>query len=544
MSMNNTGLERTGRLCGGLLNDIKRRLPHYKSDFSQGFHPKVMGATLFMYFACLASAVAFGLLMSSVTGGQMGTTEMLVVTAIGGIVFALFSGQPLIILGGTGPIVIFTGLLYTACQSLEIDFLPTYAWVGVWSGAMLILCSITDMSYLMKFFTRFTDEIFAALVAVIFIYEAVKDVLHSFTEPLKGQSEVSHDTALFTLVLALGTFMIAQNLRAFRNSNYLRWGLREFLADFGPSIAIGVMTFVAVSFGALSADLTLGGSTLQIGSEEGIRLKVASVPQEFGPSIKRPWLVNMFAVPKWVWFGSSIPAIMATILLYLDQNISARLVNATGNRLTKGVGYHLDLLVVGLITVVGSLFGLPWMVAATVRALNHVKSLATNETVQMGGETRERIKEVRENRLSALLVHVLIGASLLILPVINLIPNAVLFGLFLYMGIATLGGNDFFNRIRLWITDPNLYPKIHYIRTVPLKTIHIFTALQLLGLVSLWILKTSKIGSFPLGILFPFLIALLVPFRLLIGRYFSAEHLEALDSEESEEEISQQELHP
>ena len=158
MSMNNTGLERTGRLCGGLLNDIKRRLPHYKSDFSQGFHPKVMGATLFMYFACLASAVAFGLLMSSVTGGQMGTTEMLVVTAIGGIVFALFSGQPLIILGGTGPIVIFTGLLYTACQSLEIDFLPTYAWVGVWSGAMLILCSITDMSYLMKFFTRFSNH--------------------------------------------------------------------------------------------------------------------------------------------------------------------------------------------------------------------------------------------------------------------------------------------------------------------------------------------------------------------------------------------------
>ena len=542
--MNHDGLERTGRFCGGLIDDIKRRGPHYKSDFLDGFHSKVIGSTLFMYFACLASAIAFGTLMNEVTGGEMGTTEMLVVTAIGGIIFALFSGQPLTILGGTGPIVIFTGLLYTACQSLEIAFLPTYAWVGVWSGGLLIVCSVTDMSYLMKYFTRFTDEIFAALVAVIFIVEAIKDVFYAFTKPLEGQHEVSHDTAFFTLVLAIGTYMIARALRTFRNSNYLRWHMREFLADFGPSIAIAVMTFVAVSFAALSADLTIGGNTFQFGSEEGIRLKVASVPQEFGPSIDRPWLVDMFAVPMWVRLGAIIPAIMATILLYLDQNITARLVNATGNRLKKGVGYHLDLLVVGLITLVGSPFGLPWMVAATVRALNHVKSLASHETVQLGEETRECIKEVRENRLSALLVHVFIGASLLILPMINLIPNAVLFGLFLYMGMTTLHGNDLFDRVRLWFTDPALYPKMHYIRQVPLKTIHVFTALQLLALMLLWILKTSKIGAFPLGILFPLLIALLVPFRLSLNWFFKAEHLEALDSEESEEEIGEQELHP
>ena len=542
--MKNDGLERTGRLCGGLIDDIKRRAPHYVSDFTEGFHPKVMGSALFMYFACLANAVAFGLLTAVATNGEMGTTEMLVVTAIGGTTFALLSGQPLTILGGTGPIVIFTGLLYLACASVKIEFLPTYAWVGVWSGLLLIICAITDMSYLMKYFTRFTDEIFAALVAVIFIVEAVKEVVHAFTEPLEGQSEVSHDTAFLTLVLALGTFMIARSLKTFRNSNYLRWSVREFLADFGPSIAIVIMTVVAVTYGAISANLDLGGKEIQIGTPEGVALKVAGVPQKFGPSIEREWLVDMFSVPVWVWFASIIPALMATILLYLDQNITTRLVNSPGNRLQKGAGFHLDLLVVGFITLVGSLFGLPWMVAATVHALNHVKSLATQETVQLEGETRERIKEVRENRISALLVHLLIGASLLLLPLINLIPNAVLFGLFFYMGIATLNGNDFFDRIRLWVTDPKLYPKMHYIRTVPLKTIHIFTLLQLLGLVSLWMLKTIKINGFPLGILFPLLIALLVPFRFLMNRFFDPEHLEALDSEGSEEEIANQELHP
>jgi len=545
MNMQDDGLERTGRICGGLINDIKRRGPHYVSDFTEGFHPKVAASALFMFFACLANAIAFGLLTSAVTGSEIGTTEMLIVTAIGGVTFALFSGQPLTILGGTGPIVIFTGLLYMACQSAKIDFLPTYAWVGAWSGILLIICAVTDLSYLMKYFTRFTDEIFAALVAIIFIVEAIKDVAHAFTEPLEGQTSVSHDTAFLTLVLSLGTFMIARNLKDFRNSNYLRWSVREFLADFGPSISIGIMTIIAVYFGALSADLTLGDKTYQIGTDEGIALKVANVPDEFGPSIEnRPWLVDMFSVPVWVWFASIIPALMATILLYLDQNITTRLVNAPGNRLQKGAGFHLDLLVVGLITFVGSLFGLPWMVAATVHALNHVKSLATQETVQLGGETRERIKEVRENRVSPLLVHLLIGASLLLLPLINLIPNAVLFGLFLYMGFTTLGGNDFFDRIRLWITDPSLYPKTHYIRKVPLKTIHLFTLLQLLGLVSLWVLKTAKVRGFPLGILFPLLIALLVPFRMMMNNWFDSKHLDILDSEESDDDIGDQELHP
>jgi len=540
MNEPNQGLERTGRFCGGLIDDIKRRIPHYASDFSQGFHPKVLASSLFMFFACLANAVAFGLLTSVATNGEIGTTEMLIVTAIGGVSFALFSGQPLTILGGTGPIVIFTGLLYMTCESAGIDFLPTYAWVGVWSGVLLIICAVTDLSYLMKYFTRFTDEIFAALVAVIFIVEAIKDVVNSFTVPLKGQDQVSHDTAFLTLVLALGTFMIARNLKAFRNSNYLSWTLREFLADFGPTIAIVVMTVVAVSFGALHADLSLGDSTIQIGTPDGIPLNVAGVPETFAP----PILVDMFSIPTWIIFASIIPALMATILLYLDQNITTRLVNSPGNRLVKGAGFHLDLLVVGLITLIGSPFGLPWMVAATVHALNHVKSLATTETVNLGGETRERIKEVRENRISPLVVHLLIGASLLLLPLVNLIPNAVLFGLFLFMGFATLGGNDFFDRIRLWITDPALYPKTHYIRTVPLKTIHAFTALQLLGLVSLWILKTTKIQGFALGIFFPLLIALLVPFRMSMNRFFDPKHLDILDAEESVEEIAEQELHP
>jgi hypothetical protein len=49
--------------------------------------------------------------------------------------------------------------------------------------------------------------------------------------------------------------------------------------------------------------------------------------------------------------------------------------------------------------------------------------------------------------------------------------------------------------------------------------------------VVLWILKGSE-----LGILFPLLIALLVPFRFLLERWFEPAHLKLLDAEEETDE--------
>jgi hypothetical protein len=170
-------------------------------------------------------------------------------------------------------------------------------------------------------------------------------------------------------------------------------------------------------------------------------------------------------------------------------------------------------------------------VAATVHSLNHVKSLATTENVSLGASTRERILVVQENRVSPLLIHVLIAASIFMLPLIKAIPMEVLFGLFLFMGFSTLNGTDFFERVRLWATDRNLYPQTHYVRHVPHRVIHAFTLLQLGCLIALWVLKSS-----PAGILFPLLIAMLVPLRFWITRWFDDSHLASLDADEEIDE--------
>ncbi|MEM1305371.1 MAG: PTS sugar transporter subunit IIA, partial [Planctomycetota bacterium] len=319
------GLRWTGRPLGGVIGDAARRYAHYAADLRDGLHPKCLASVLFLFFACTAPTVIFGGIMAAKTGGQIGVVEMIIATSIGGCLYALFSGQPLVILGGTGPLLVFISILYQGCVQLEVDFLTAYAWVGLWTGLFVLLLAAVDASCLMRFFTRFTDESFSALISLIFIYEAVSSLIAAFTD-LEGSQQ--HATALLTLLLALGTFYLAMTLTQFRRSSFLRPYLREFLADFGPTIALALMTWAAFQL-------------------DDVPLDRLAAPTEFGPTADRSWLVDLAAAPAWLKYGAALPALFGAVLVFLDQNITARLVNSRDHRLQRGPGYHLDLAIVG-----------------------------------------------------------------------------------------------------------------------------------------------------------------------------------------------------
>lgn len=61
---------------------------------------------------------------------------------------------------------------------------------------------------------------------------------------------------------------------------------------------------------------------------------------------------------------------------------------------------------------------------------------------------------VNEQRLSNLLQSLLVGASLLALPVLYKIPTSVLWGYFAYMAIDSLPGNQFWERLLLLFAAP------------------------------------------------------------------------------------------
>ena len=60
-------LEWSHKFAGGLRADIRRRAPYYLSDWTDGITKnnigKTLSSTLFLFFACLAPALTFGLLV-------------------------------------------------------------------------------------------------------------------------------------------------------------------------------------------------------------------------------------------------------------------------------------------------------------------------------------------------------------------------------------------------------------------------------------------------------------------------------------------------
>merc|ERR1712007_346158 len=181
----------------------------------------------------------------------------------------------------------------------------------------------------------------------------------------------------------------------------------------------------------------------------------------------------------------------------------------------KPPAYHLDMLVCGLIIYpVCTILCLPFPVAATVRSLTHLISLTNYEMQPIeGGGVRKVPVNAVEQRVTNLGVHVLIGLSLVLANLLKFVPKPVLLGVFLFMGVSSLNGNELFERMYLWaIWDSSKYPKYTYVKTLQqsehssMKRVHVFTLLQLICLGILYALKSIK----AVAVVFPFFIASLV----------------------------------
>jgi len=473
------------------MRDIRNRLlPYYVSDFKDGFNTKALASSMFLSVAGLCAAATFGVGVSVVTAGQIGCVEMILSTSVCGVLYALTCGQPVAVTGFGGAHMAFTGVLYGLSQVLGVDFLPFYAWVGIWASLFLVGCTLFSVSNLVKYFTRFTDETFSAMSSCIFMYESTKHLTKALfvANPDSG-------SACLTLLVGLATCATAFALSSLKSTALFTQGVRERLSEFAPTISVLAITTAA----------------LHMSKRLGTTLPTLSLPTGITTSTGRPWLVDLLSLEPSMIALAVVPAIMLTTLLFMDQVITTRLVNTTDNKLKKGYGYHLDLAVIALYTAACSMFGLPWMTAATVPSLNHAHSLALyDKTGEMVG--------LLENRVSNMIVHMIMGCSLLFLgPVLKMVPQAVFMGLFLYLGISAAMNNKFLKRCVLLITDPEkfesqLTPSQRSI--APAKqvksSINKYTLIQIVCLYSLWTVKSLQ----GLGIVFPLLVALLIPVRI------------------------------
>ncbi|XP_067902652.1 solute carrier family 4 member 4a isoform X2 [Heterodontus francisci] len=570
-------LKKTGKLFGGFVADIKRKIPWFASDFYDALSIQALSAVLFIYLGTVTNAITFGGLLGDATDNMQGVLESFLGTALCGAIFCLFAGQPLTILSSTGPVLVFERLLFSFSKDNAFDYLEFRLWIGLWSSFLCLILVATDASFLVRYFTRFTEEGFSSLISFIFIYDAFKKMIKlSHYYPINTDFKVDYvtlfgcaclppdkdvnssllwndtdsadsavlwlsnsttqmntsidwsslskkdclkyggnmvgascdfvpDVTLMSFILFLGTYTCSMALKNFKTSPYFPTTIRKLISDF--AIILAILIFCGL-------DALVGVDTPKL-----------IVPNEFKPtSPNRGWIVPPFGGnPWWVCLAAGLPALLITILIFMDQQVTAVIVNRKEHKLKKGAGYHLDLFWVAILIAVCSFMGLPWYVAATVISIAHIDSLKMETETSAPGEL-PKFLGVREQRVTGFIVFILTGVSVFIAPILKFIPMPVLYGVFLYMGVASLKGVQFMDRLKLLLMPPKHQPDFIYLRHVPLRRVHLFTFIQVICLALLWILKSTVAA-----IIFPVMILALVAVRKAMDYIFSQHNLSFLD---------------
>uniref|UniRef100_A0A8C4GYJ6 Anion exchange protein n=1 Tax=Dicentrarchus labrax TaxID=13489 RepID=A0A8C4GYJ6_DICLA len=540
-------LARTGYPFGGMVKDLKRRFRHYISDYTDALNPQVLAAVIFIYFAALSPAITFGGLLADKTDKMMGVSELMISTSIQGVIFCLIAAQPVLVIGFSGPLLVFEEAFFAFCKSQGIEYIVGRIWVGMWLVVIVIIIVAVEGSFLVRFISRFTQEIFSILISLIFIYETFNKLIKIFkTHPLilnydhlndsmenpfhplvKEHIEYHPDgnvtiheleverpypnTALLSMCLMFGCFFIAYFLRHFKNGHYFPGPLRRLIGDFGVPIAIFFM---------IAVDISIEDAYTQ-------KLVVPKGVEVTNPKA-RGWFISPMGIkkpfPYWMMGACCVPALLVFILIFLESQITTLIVSKPERKMVKGSGFHWDLLILVTMGGIASIFGVPWLSAATVRSVTHANAL----TVMTKGPKPE-IEKVIEQRISGILVAIMVGVSIFMEPILKMIPMTALFGIFLYMGITSLSGIQMWDRMLLLITPKKYHPSEAYATRVKTLRMHLFTLIQLVCLALLWMVKIS-----PFSLALPFVLILTIPLRMVMtGTLFTPMEMKCLDADDA-----------
>lgn len=411
------------------------------------------------------------------------------------------------------PIALCNKIVFDLSISLDVPFYSLYACVGLFNAFFLMLYGMLGLNSLVKLSTRSVEEIFSAFIVCCFVSDAWGDLIQNVRDNYENVSETGTSMRCVSILFFLlknGTLALALFLARFQGSRFLTPFVRLTVSDYALPIAVVVFSGISAAFFG------------------NIQLERHEVPAEITFTATDMHGLTAAAIGVSLVLGFTM-----SVLFFMDQGVSAQLVNSPVHKLQKGNANDMDLLVVAAINVFMSLYGLPWMHGLLPHSPLHVQSLAEmEEQVDCNtGKVQRVIVFVRETRLPVLACHVLVVVTVCGFPaVFSHIPVPVLDGLFMFCAFASLPGNSFFERLSLLVTQQSKYPATHYVRRCEQKQMHCFTLIQVTQLVVLVLVGIAAPWPY-FRMTFPLFIALLIPFRhLLLPRIVGEKNIAALDS--------------
>lgn len=521
---------RTLRPFRGMYHDVRRRLPYYWSDITDGFNYRTMAGTVRIFFVNLLPAIAFTLDMQRRTDYFFGINEGLFASALAAFVFSLFSAQPLTVVGVTGLISLFNYTTYDICESQGIvELYPQFiAWVSIWAAITHWMSAIFNYCDYMRYITDFSTNSFGMYVSIIYMIKGVEELVSNFD----GNSP---EAGYLGIIIALCFWATVWWLEGMGNTILYRSYWRKLLSDYAYPIA----TIFWTGFSHIPG-----------------RIKDANLPRvphtrAFYPSQDRSWLIDFWNLEARYVFAAMPIGILLTLLFYYDHNVSSLTAQARQYPLKKPAGFHWDFFLLGITCFIGGIIGIPLPNGLIPQAPVHTDSLTEYQDVltvtkekqdddpdsEWVSRYHKKIEPVlvREQRVSHILmtlglVGVMTGPLLIVL---HTMPLGLFGGVFFVVGFSGIPGFNITQNVLYCMsekrfTDPN-DPR----NTLTKRRIMYYTSFQIIGVaISIAISQTiAAIG-------FPIIITALIPIRwCILPRIFTEHELMVLDSPTADADV-------
>ncbi|XP_059290995.1 boron transporter 4-like [Lycium ferocissimum] len=384
----------------GIAEDIRGRVSCYKQDWIAGIRSGIgiLAPTTYMFFASALPVIAFGEQLSRDTDGSLSTVETLASTAICGIIHSILGGQPLMILGVAEPTIIMYSYLYKFAKGREdlgqTLYLAWTGWVCVWIALMLFLLAIFNACSIISKFTRIAGETFGMLISVLFIQEAIKGIVSEFSIPKAEDpsSEIYQFRWLYTngllgIIFTFGLLCTALKSRKARSWWYGTGWIRSFIADYGVPLMVlmwSVLSFIVPSEVPSGVPRTL----------------YSPLPWESASLYHWTVIKDMGKVPPAYIFAAIIPAVMIAGLYFFDHSVASQMAQQKEFNLKNPSSYHYDILLLGFMTLLCGLIGLPPSNGVLPQSPMHTKSLAVLKKQLIRKKMVESAKESIKRKAS------------------------------------------------------------------------------------------------------------------------------------------------
>nr|GMD38772.1 boron transporter 4-like [Ipomoea batatas] len=356
----------------GIAEDVRGRVACYKQDWVAGIRSGIGFRVYLNLRFCL---------LEIKIDGSLSAVETLSSTAICGIMHSILGGQPLLILGVAEPtIIMYTYLYKFAKDQKDLGqelYLAWTGWVCVWTALMLFLLAIFNAGRVINRFTRIAGETFGMLIAVLFIQEAIKGMVSEFNVPKdedpksdKNQFQWLYTNGLLGVIFSLGLLYTALKSRKARSWWYGTGWFRSFIADYG--VPLMVLVWSALSY------------SIPAKVPSGVPRRLYS-PLAWDSGATQHWTViqDMGRVPAAYIFAALIPAMMIAGLYFFDHSVASQLAQQKEFNLKNPSAYHYDIFLLGFMTLLCGLIGLPPSNGVLPQSPMHTKSLVVLKRKQL-----------------------------------------------------------------------------------------------------------------------------------------------------------------